>query len=629
MATAEQLLVRIDATTEQLRRELKRADETVAKSTGKIDRAMKTVDKTFAGFNKTVSGAVKGLGALGLVMSGGALLRGAEAALDKMLKVQRSAEALGDSTKAIQELIYTFGQFDLESKDVSDALNTLSDRAKDAEQGTQSYIQDFKLLGVTVDDLRGKRPSQLFETMAAAVAQINDPTTRAAAVVRIFGDDLGNKLLPLLMKGREGLDGYRKEAEKFNIIVGEKQVKAAADAAEQLKKVRAIFDAQFNSAVAANAGSFDDLAGVFASDDFKQGMTFAVEIIGQLGDAVGQLGKEMGGLKNAGGGDFTALLNNSFFGLLYHQLTGEQMIGGGSAATGRIQRGGGGGGWGGNSSSGWIGRGGNTMSAPGVGAGGGGSVSLPPQQSLDQMLNVSPTAEDLANLDAYQRELAQTEAEFRSYEEANKKAGESVQMLDGYFVDYGVSLQDVQNLQDEMNQKTREIGLTAQEVGYTFASAFEDAVFSGKKLRDVLQGLAEDILRLILRQTVTTQVAGAVSSIITSVGSPGGGSGKAAGGAVSAGSFYRVNENGPEMLSIGGRDYLMMGNRGGMITPNNRLGGGGGNVTVHQQINVQGAGDKQLADLVSHTTKLATKGAVGQIHRELRAGGTTRQLVRR
>lgn len=629
MATAEQLLVRIDATTEQLRRELKRADETVAKSTGKIDRAMKTVDKTFAGFNKTVSRAVKGLGALGLVMSGGALLRGAEAALDKMLKVQRSAEALGDSTKAIQELIYTFGQFDLESKDVSDALNTLSDRAKDAEQGTQSYIQDFKLLGVTVDDLRGKRPSQLFETMAAAVAQINDPTTRAAAVVRIFGDDLGNKLLPLLMKGREGLDGYRKEAEKFNIIVGEKQVKAAADAAEQLKKVRAIFDAQFNSAVAANAGSFDDLAGVFASDDFKQGMTFAVEIIGQLGDAVGQLGKEMGGLKNAGGGDFTALLNNSFFGLLYHQLTGEQMIGGGSAATGRIQRGGGGGGWGGNSSSGWIGRGGNTMSAPGVGAGGGGSVSLPPQQSLDQMLNVSPTAEDLANLDAYQRELAQTEAEFRSYEEANKKAGESVQMLDGYFVDYGVSLQDVQNLQDEMNQKTREIGLTAQEVGYTFASAFEDAVFSGKKLRDVLQGLAEDILRLILRQTVTTQVAGAVSSIITSVGSPGGGSGKAAGGAVSAGSFYRVNENGPEMLSIGGRDYLMMGNRGGMITPNNRLGGGGGNVTVHQQINVQGAGDKQLADLVSHTTKLATKGAVGQIHRELRAGGTTRQLVRR
>lgn len=49
---------------------------------------------------------------------------------------------------------------------------------------------------------------------------------------------------------------------------------------------------------------------------------------------------------------------------------------------------------------------------------------------------------------------------------------------------------------------------------------------------------------------------------------------RAGGGSVLAGGKYQVNENGPELLSSGGKDYLMMGNKGGMVTPNNRLGGG-------------------------------------------------------
>lgn len=46
------------------------------------------------------------------------------------------------------------------------------------------------------------------------------------------------------------------------------------------------------------------------------------------------------------------------------------------------------------------------------------------------------------------------------------------------------------------------------------------------------------------------------------------GGGLATGGMANAGMFYRVNENGPELLSIGGRDFLMMGNQSGMVRPN-------------------------------------------------------------
>src|SRR5690606_77945 len=47
--------------------------------------------------------------------------------------------------------------------------------------------------------------------------------------------------------------------------------------------------------------------------------------------------------------------------------------------------------------------------------------------------------------------------------------------------------------------------------------------------------------------------------------------GRANGGPVSAGSIYRVNERGPELLTVGGNDYLMMGKQSGRVTPNHEF----------------------------------------------------------
>lgn len=44
--------------------------------------------------------------------------------------------------------------------------------------------------------------------------------------------------------------------------------------------------------------------------------------------------------------------------------------------------------------------------------------------------------------------------------------------------------------------------------------------------------------------------------------------GRASGGPVASGALYQVNERGPELLSVNGRDYLMMGAQSGHVTPN-------------------------------------------------------------
>lgn len=88
--------------------------------------------------------------------------------------------------------------------------------------------------------------------------------------------------------------------------------------------------------------------------------------------------------------------------------------------------------------------------------------------------------------------------------------------------------------------------------------------------------------------------AGLLSSLAGSFGG-----GRASGGSVNPGIFYRINENGPEMLSIGNKDYLMMGSQAGQVTPQNRMGGGLNQVN---QITIQGRVTRQTEERISQLT---------------------------
>lgn len=57
----------------------------------------------------------------------------------------------------------------------------------------------------------------------------------------------------------------------------------------------------------------------------------------------------------------------------------------------------------------------------------------------------------------------------------------------------------------------------AEELGMTFSSAFEDAVVSGKSLRDMLDGIYQDILRITVRKTVTEPLAEGFSGLLKGV----------------------------------------------------------------------------------------------------------------
>jgi lambda family phage tail tape measure protein len=102
------------------------------------------------------------------------------------------------------------------------------------------------------------------------------------------------------------------------------------------------------------------------------------------------------------------------------------------------------------------------------------------------------------------------------------------------------------------------------------------------------------------------------------------GGGLATGGAARAGMFYEVAEEGPELLTTGGRTYLMMGNSSGAVTPagNGSMASGGQSVRV-ELINT---GTQQ--EVTSAVPRFDGEGMVVQIFvRDLQRNGPMAQAL--
>lgn len=76
----------------------------------------------------------------------------------------------------------------------------------------------------------------------------------------------------------------------------------------------------------------------------------------------------------------------------------------------------------------------------------------------------------------------------------------------------------------------------AAQMGWAFSSAFEQAILDGKKLSDVLRGLARDILQIAIRKSITEPLGGAVGNFFSSIFAAGGGT---------------FLTNGPTQLTVG------------------------------------------------------------------------------
>ena len=171
--------------------------------------------------------------------------------------------------------------------------------------------------------------------------------------------------------------------------------------------------------------------------------------------------------------------------------------------------------------------------------------------------------------------------------------------------------QDAYEQTTKVTESIQDADKFAADLGLTFTSALEDAIVAGKNLRDVIQGLADDILRLVTRELVTKPLADSITGILKGVLGGGGGSGGggglsslfgslfggffADGGYLPPGRWGIAGERGPEPI-FGGRTGLT-------VQP------AGGGMRVVQNFHISGAADRstqgQIAAAAARGLQLA------------------------
>jgi hypothetical protein len=178
----------------------------------------------------------------------------------------------------------------------------------------------------------------------------------------------------------------------------------------------------------------------------------------------------------------------------------------------------------------------------------------------------------------------------QAYREGAFGIAGSAEAIEKYSEAVNTYLGNTQDVAKETNDIAKELGLV-------FTSAFEDAIVKGNSFSEVLRGIGQDILRITTRKLVTEPLGNLFSGLAKSaLGSLGGlFSPRAIGGPVSRGGIYQVNERGPELLNIGGRQLLMMGNNQGTVQPNSQVGGSGQMVNITVNVPIGAPKDRATA----------------------------------
>lgn len=180
-----------------------------------FDQGMKGVSKSAKKTGRKIAGDLRGQ--LAGVFAAGFLTKASGDALQFAKDVKTFSHQIGLTTDQFQQMDFLFKQMGADTNDVTDAFATLTDKMQDAMSGAAGVQEDFRLIGLESDKMKGKTPFEAMMLFADAAANTDDKSRVLTATIRTFGDDLGRRVLPLISQGSEELQKMATAAGDFSI----------------------------------------------------------------------------------------------------------------------------------------------------------------------------------------------------------------------------------------------------------------------------------------------------------------------------------------------------------------------------------------------------------------------------
>jgi hypothetical protein len=198
---------------------------------------------------RIVGGAQRASAALNLLgvgvgaLSVGALANFARRAVDAVGGLGELADQLGVSTDALQAFRFTAIETGVLNEELERGLAILTRRIAEAASGERTAEEAFRRLGVAFTDAAGnaRATEGVLADIADRIAAVESPAERARIATEVFGDRLGQRLIPFLAQGREGLERLTAEALRYGAVADAELIAKADEASDRLNKLGEAF----------------------------------------------------------------------------------------------------------------------------------------------------------------------------------------------------------------------------------------------------------------------------------------------------------------------------------------------------------------------------------------------------
>jgi len=274
------LLLRIEADTSRLRRELKVVEGQTRTTGRRMERAFGRASR---GLDAMTRKMVSARGAAVALAGASALGLAVRRAIDFADEIAKTADRIGIATDALQELRFAADLAGVSQANLDSALEAFSKRLGEARAGTGTLTT---FLGKLDEELLAQVTSagsvdEAFDLIMRAMAGLENQADRTALSAAAFGRTAGIEMANLVRGGFEELDAARKKARDLGIVLDESLLRSSEKAKDQLTILATVIKANFTRGLISGfTDEFETFAEALADPAFAEGVRAIGEDIG-------------------------------------------------------------------------------------------------------------------------------------------------------------------------------------------------------------------------------------------------------------------------------------------------------------------------------------------------------------
>ncbi len=473
--------------------------------TDQFERAMDNAGKKTTGFASVANRAMLAVGAAATAF--GALANKAIQVADELSALQARTGVSASTFSALQFAIEDAGG---SLSGFAASINIMQDNIGQLANGTESAVKNFARLGLSFDDLKSLTPEQQFFLIADSIGKLGSEFEKTEAARNLFGRGAAS-LIPIINQANGSVSQF----------VDTQVELGSALSNEQIERIDALGDS-----ISAMALTIRNRAiGAFA--DLLHFMGLFETRAEQIEKTTNRIAAIQTGLKRA---DLPAGIRDSLEKELSDLEKQKQKLDT-PAETPKPRD--------------------TVIERAATSATKAKSKVQELQEALDDMQKAINRDLAVTGLDESAKAAARAKFEIsdlaKRYETeltpAQKKQAEAI--IEGRRAQV-----EAEKSLESAKEKAKEAADASRDMAFAFESAFENAIVAGEDLGDVLNALAQDIAKLVIKKNITAPL---IESIFG--GDTGGGffsdlfaGFRAEGGAVQSGMPYVVGEKRPEIF---------------------------------------------------------------------------------